>query len=86
MKRLYSWTLALTGKRREVSRTSIALNFCIEIKIETNGTIPNINFKNNYTNRSTPRNTTQPGLKLQHNKDFFLRREDAWDTNRQIKF
>jgi hypothetical protein len=25
-----------------------------------------------HTNRSTPRNTTQPGLKLQHNKDFFL--------------
>jgi hypothetical protein len=40
----------------------------------------------NYTNRSTPRNTTQPGLKLQHNKDFFLWREEARDTNRQIKF
>jgi hypothetical protein len=25
-----------------------------------------------YTNRSIPRNTSQPGSKLQHNKDFFL--------------
>jgi hypothetical protein len=36
-------------------------------------------------NHSTPPSTTQPGLKLQHNKDIFHRREETRDTHRQIK-